>query len=226
MPPSRMTDPTADYEFEGLPLPGVAAGTTVLVSGPVHAGTRQLGLRLLAGAADEATVLVSPNRSAARLLRDAEDAGVTFDPDRTRVIDCAGGEDHDGPVQVSSVSSPGDLTGIGMRFSDIVRELRRAGIERVRTGVLSVATLLMFGDFKAVSRFVHVLAGRIDGTDGLGVLLVDPANHDERVIGILAQFCGGRVDVREAETGAGHELRTRGLAGGPTEWTAFAPFVD
>ncbi|MCG1002462.1 hypothetical protein LQ368_03270 [Halobacterium noricense] len=66
-----------------------------------------------------------------------------------------------------------------MRYSDVYRTFREAGIERVRTGLFSVSTLLSFGDLKTVSRFVHTLVGRIDAVDGIGVFCIDPGMHDE-----------------------------------------------
>jgi hypothetical protein len=108
-----------------------------------------------------------------------------------------------------------------MRFSDLHMEFERAGIDRVRTSVVSLSTLLTYSDLRTVSRFVHTLAGRIDRLDGLGVLVIDPANHDERTVSTLGQFCTGRIDVRDAPEGP--ELRARGLPDQPREWTAFDP---
>jgi hypothetical protein len=120
---------------------------------------------------------------------------------------------------VLPVSGPSDLTGIGMRFSDVQVEFGRTGHERVRTGLLSVSTLLSFSDLRTVSRFVHTLVGRIDSVDGLGVLFIDPGSHDERAIRTLAQFCAGRIEVREGDDGP--ELRARGLADQSREWEPF-----
>ncbi|GGL24298.1 hypothetical protein GCM10009037_04740 [Halarchaeum grantii] len=207
------------YGFEGLPLADVEAGSSVLIAGPPHGGARTLALRMLAGAAEEGTVVVTTNRRAGRLAGDCERAGIAMDAERTAIIDCVGGEDADVSARVLPVSGPSDLTGIGMRFSDVHRSFERAGVDGVRTGVCSLSTLLSFGELQSVSRFVHTLVGRVDSVDGLGVFLVDPAMHDERALSTLSQFCSGRIDVREGEDGA--EFRVRGLSGQSREWVGF-----
>lgn len=210
-----------DYAFEGLPLAPVRAGTTVLVAGPAHAGARDLGFRMLAGGPDEGTIVVTTNQRAERVAADCERAGVAVTHDSTAIIDCVGDEDTGVPARLLTVSSPSDLTGIGMRFSDVYRDFAQGGMTRVRTGLCSVSTLLTFSDLQTVSRFVHTLVGRIDSVDGFGVLLVDPGNHDERTVGTLSQFCGGRIDVRDTEEGP--EMRVRGLPDQPRDWTSFDP---
>jgi len=209
------------YAFDGLPVNPIRPGTTVLVSGPLHGGSRDLALQLLAGTADEGIVIITTNRRAERIADDCARVGVELTAERAAILDCVADEDPDVPARVHSVSGPADLTGIGMRFSDVYREFNRSGTERVRTGLFSLSTLLSFGELEAVSRFIHTLVGRIDSVDGLGVLLIDPAIHDERTISTLSQFCDARIEVRDTE--ASPELRVRGSPDQPREWTPFDP---
>ncbi|GGL73268.1 DUF7504 family protein [Halocalculus aciditolerans] len=206
---------TEDYAFDDLPLDAIRAGTTVLVTGPTHGGAREVALRMLNGADDEATIVVTTNQRASRIASDAERVGIRVSEETAAIIDCVGDDDNGVPARLLTVSGPSDLTGIGMRFSDVYRDFQGTGIERVRTGLFSVSTLLTFSDLKTVSRFVHTLAGRVDAVDGLGVLLVDPANHDERAVSTLAQLCNGQVAVRDGESGI--ELRAS-LTGHGREW--------
>jgi hypothetical protein len=212
------------YEFEGLPIEGVRPGTTVLLSGPRHGGTRTLGLRMLSGPDGEGSILVTTNDRAKRIADDLQRCGIEVTPDCTAILDCVGDESAGVPARVLQVSSPSDLTGIGMRYSDVYRKFEGSGTERVRTGIVSVSTLLSYGDLKTVGRFVHTLVGRIDAVDGIGVFFVDPTMHDDRTVSTLTQFCTGRVDVREVDDGA--ELRVRGLPGQSREWRVFDPSVD
>lgn len=214
-----MTD--ADYAFEDLPLGPIRPGTTVLLAGPSHAGTREIGFRMLRGPAVEGTIIVTTNQRATRIVDDCERVGLEVAPDRTAMLDCVGGADDSLPARVLPISGPSDLTGIGMRYADVYREFDRDAVERVRTGLFSVSTLLSFGDLQDVSRFVHTLVGRIDSVDGLGVFLVDPEIHDDQVVRTLSQFCAGRIDVREAADGP--ELRVRGVSEGSREWTPLEP---
>ena len=210
---------TDDYAFEGVPVDPVLPGTSLLVAGASHAGTREVAFRLLAGGAGEGTIVVTTNQRAARVASNCEAAGVTLSPDRSAIVSCVGQDDRDEDVgaQVVRVTGPGDLTGIGMRYSRLAEELHRNGVTRVRTGVVSVSTLLSFSDLQTVSRFVHTLVGRVGSVDGLGVFLIDPEAVDERVVSNIAQFCDGRVDVRDDD--GGPELRVRGLPGQSREWS-------
>jgi hypothetical protein len=213
-----------DYEFEDLPIDSIRPGASVLLSGPRHGGTRTLGFRMLRGPAGEGSILVSTNDSAGRIADDLARCGVDVSPDCTAILDCVGDSNDGVPAQVVSVSSPSDLTGIGMRYSDVYRQFEQSGVERVRTGLVSVSTLLSYGDLKTVGRFVHTLVGRISAVDGIGVFFVDPSMHDDKTVSTLTQFCSGRIDVREADDGS--ELRVRGLSGQTREWRPFDPVVD
>lgn len=212
---------TDQYTFrESVPIDAVRAGTTVLVAGPRHDGARELCLTMAAGGEGEGTVLVTTNASAARVLEDCERLGAQFDPDHAGIVDCVSDRIEDSfPARVLTVSTPRDLTGIGIRYSELYSELHGEGIENVRSGIVSVSTLLSLGDVQQVSRFVHTLAGRIEAVDGVGFFLVDPTNHDERTVNTIAQFCDGRIDVRDA--GDGPELRARGLPRQSRDWQSF-----
>ena len=212
---------TEHYAFEGVPIEPIRPGSTVLLAGPAHSGGRELGLRMLAGQSGQGAIVVTTNRRSRRIAADCERVGLRLTADSTAILDCVGDEDTDVPARVLPVSGPSDLTGIGMRYSDVHRSFARSGIDRVRTGLFSLSTLLSFGDLQTVSRFVHTLVGRIDALDGLGVLLIDPSIHDDRTVSTLSQFCAGRIDVREG--GDGSELRARGLPEQPREWRSFDP---
>lgn len=215
------------YEFDGLPLSGVRPGTTVLVSGPSHVGTRELGLRLLAGHAGEGAIVVTTNRRASRVAADCERVGIEVARDRTAILDCVGDEDAAVPARVLTVSGPDDLTGIGMRYSNVYREFLDEDLGRVRTGLSSISTLLTFSDLRTVSRFVHTLVGRVAAVDGFGALRIDPTTQDDLTVNTIAQFCDGRIDVREREDGADRpELRVRGLSDQSRDWEPFEPIPD
>jgi hypothetical protein len=212
---------TEGYSLGDLPLDPIDPGTTVLVAGPKHDGARALALELLAGPEGEGAIVVTTNKRAARIADDCARYGVRVTADSAGIIDCVGDEEPDVPARLLTVSSPSDLTGIGMRFSDLHAEFHRAGLARVRTGLYSLSTLLTFSDLRTVSRFVHTLVSRIERTDGFGVLLLDPATHDEQAVSTIGQFCTGRIDVRAGEDGPA--LRASGLANQTREWRAFDP---
>ncbi|MFB6169679.1 MAG: hypothetical protein ABEJ06_00885 [Haloarculaceae archaeon] len=206
------------YTFrEELSLNPIRPGTAVLVAGPRHDGSRELVLTMTADGTDEGMIVVTTNAGARRVVEDCERLGAQFDPEHAGIVDCVGEEPPDPfPARVLTVSSPRDLTGIGIRYSQLHGDLHAEGIDRVRSGVVSVSTLLSLGDLQQVSRFVHTLAGRITAVDGIDIFHIDPTIHDERTVNTLAQFCDGRIDVRDR--GEGTELRARGLPDQSREW--------
>lgn len=209
------------YTFPGLPLEPLAPGSTVLLSGPSHVGTRRLTLRMVTPVDAEGTLFVSTNTRATRLLRKCRQVGLEPSRERTAVIDCVGDDESLPDARCLTVSGPGDLTGIGMRYTKLYRELYGDGVRRVRTAVSSLSSMLSFKQLKPVARFVHAIAGRTDSADGISVFLIDPRVHDDRTIGTLEQFCDGRVEVAERD-GDPH-LRTRGLDDQPRDWCRFDP---
>ncbi|MEF8973963.1 MAG: hypothetical protein V5A15_03640, partial [Haloarcula sp.] len=106
------------YTFDGLPLNPVEPGTSLLVTGPVLTGAREVGLRLLCSPdADGGTVLVATDSDATTLLADFERHGGVLDRGRVRVIDCAQESGDLAADSVTAVSTPADLTGIGIEYS-------------------------------------------------------------------------------------------------------------
>lgn len=211
------------YEFDvDLPFDAVAPGTNLLVTGPAMGRARQFALELVFAGADhdEGMVVVSANHSEKRVLRAFEDGGRDQGRSHLAVVDCTG-QGGVGRTVGRPVSSPGDLTGIGIEFARSYEAFAGEGVTRVRTVLDSLSTLSMYTDARTLFRFVHVLTGRVSGMDGLGVFLLDNSGTDERVVSTISQLCDARVDVRVSEEGH-DELRTRGLADGPRQWTPFS----
>jgi len=211
------------YQFGGLSLDPVRGGTSILVAGPSHVGTKELAYRMLVGDDDEGVIILTTNATAADITADCEAVGIEVSPDRMGIVDCLDSDDSGVPARVLTVSNAQDLTGIGMRYSKLYSDFHAEGVTAVRTGLFSISTVLSLTELQTVSRFVHTLVGRVSKVGGLGVFLVDPAMHDERELRTISQFCDGRIDVREGE--AGPELRSQGFLGQSSSWTPFDPSV-
>jgi KaiC/GvpD/RAD55 family RecA-like ATPase len=213
---SQNAKPT--YEFEGVPIEPVRAGTSLLVAGPALSGTEELALRLLAGGErqGDGTLFIAVDDSGEELLTAYEGIGGTFDRQRMAVIECGSTTESD-DENIRSVRSPSDLTGIGIEYSSLYEGLFGEGIQRVRTGLISVSTLLMYADeIQPVYRFLHTLTGRVRTADGVGICVVDPSSVDDRTLSSITQTFDGRVDLRETDGGA--ELRVRGLPDQSSDW--------
>lgn len=208
-----------EYEFEHLPLNPIRPGTTLMLAGPPHIGTREFGLQLLDRPTDEGAIYVSADKRATTLLEKCQQLDIETTPEQTHVIDCVDDTTTGLEASINPVSSPSDLTGIGMRASDAYQQLHQKGLSRIRMGFFSLSTMLLFGSLRTMSRFVHVFSSRIDDRGGLGVVHLNPTIHDQRELQTLAQFCSGRIDIRATE--GGRELRARGLPNQSGSWESF-----
>jgi hypothetical protein len=173
-------------------------GTSFLVSGP-STPVQDRVYDVLSGGVEsgETAVLITTDRDARDVVRSFRDREV-FEPSRLGVIDCTGRE---GPEEVEGapvrrLGSPGDLTGMSLEFAKLVDRFEDAGVgDRVRVGVASVSTLLMYTDVRTAFRFLHVFTSRIRSGGLLGVFAMDPGMHDQQTVNtVRAVFdCEARV---------------------------------
>lgn len=209
------------YEFDDLPLSPIDPATNVLVAGSAMGGARDLFLEMLAPADGEGTIIVSTGTGARKLIDRFRAVAGDVDARRVAVVDAVSqqqGVGTDGE-NVRTVSSPRDLTGIGMELTDLYEGFYDRGTDDVRTGLDSISTLLMYAELPTVFRFLHVFTGRVSTADGMGVFVVDPSSHDDQTTQTLNQLFDGRIDVRAGD--GDPELRVQGLSGQPTDWTSF-----
>lgn len=93
------------------------------------------------------------------------------------------GIDDIGPT-IRSVSSPGDLTGIGIELGNFFEEWADDGNELLLC-FHTLTTFLQYADLRSVYRFVHVLTGRVRSAGGRAHYHLDPTAHDERTVNTL-----------------------------------------
>ena len=214
------------YKVNGvLPDPlaeGFDDGTNLLLSGPAMSGKRALLLELLArGDADgEGSVLVTSRDSAEEVLAEYEEtvgSGTGF----LRLVDAVSNQSGSatGDDRVRYVSSPGDLTGMGIEFSGVASNASEAGVHRLRVGFDSLSPLLMYVDIERLFRFLHVFTSQIQSQGWLGVFSVDPESHDDQTMNTISQLFDGVLDLRVSDDGE-REVRVRGISDTPTDWVA------
>lgn len=212
------------YEL-GVPLideslGGIPRGTSLLIKGSSFAGKDKiLDEAVSEGFEDgEGTVYVTTNDPVSEVLDEY--------PEKNRfgVVDCVskeqGVEDTNETEEKTVVyaDSPSDMTGVGVKVSDLLGEFRdERDIEKNRVFVDSISTLLMYSNLETVFRFLHVFTGRIRSIDGLGIFVLDSAMHDEKEYTTLRQLFDGVVEV-EADDDGVSRVRVVGLSDNPTEW--------
>ena len=206
------------FEFPTLPVEPIRAGQTVLVTGPGRLGSRLARELALGGGHDDGIIYISTNNAGRFLADDCRASYPGLDFSRFGIVDATGRADTDTSTgaRIESVSNTADLTGISIKNSILTTHLQTDGIDRIRSCFDSLSMLLLYTNFKTITRFVHTMAGRIAATDGLGLFVLDPSMHDPQVKYTLQNICDGVVDVRNEE--AGPELRVEGLPNQSWEW--------
>jgi len=90
---------------------------------------------------------------------------------------------HDWPIAVEGLSSPADLTGVGMVISKYLE--RWQDRESVALCFDSLTALLQYEDAKDIYRFLHIISTRLAGTDAVAHFHLDPMTQDEQTVSTL-----------------------------------------
>jgi len=214
-----MYDLTNVLDIEALE--GVRPGSNILISGPAMTGKDDLAYDILADGTQQGqgAVIVSTGDRADNVIANFRDR-TGSDAIRLGVVDCVSdgsgnGTPGDG-VYVHHVSSPGDLTGIGIGITKALEGLHESGADQGRLALSSLSTMLTYTDRKTVFKFCHVLSSRLDAAGYLGMFTIDSAAHDEQTLQVIKQAFDGMIEVRE-QNGT-RQARVVGLTSSPSEW--------
>lgn len=201
-----------------IDLHDLGPGMNILVSGPPMSGKRQLVFDLLApeDVSADPIVVMTTDDPAQRVRTQFEDRGVRFDPTTFRIVDATGAP-GDTDSAVHRVSSPADLTGMGVAFTQAIDQMGEP--ERLRLGFVSISTLLQYVDAERAFSFLHVLSRRTSAAGYLGVYSIDPTTHEDRFVNVVTSIFDAAIEIRERD--GERELRVRGLSGVAPEWTPF-----
>ncbi|ESS03775.1 MAG: hypothetical protein A07HR67_01423 [uncultured archaeon A07HR67] len=195
----------------------VVSADSVLISGPPMSGKYDLFNQLL-DQWSTAPVVVSTGRTAEKIRTDHAQITGTDDADLV-VIDCVThqqGDKRDDTATTKYVSGPGDLTEIGIKFTDVVES--SSGLARA-VGIYSLSELLMYWDPERIYQFTRVMTSQSSGQDWPFVATVGSTAHDEQVIHTLHEPFELVVETRFEDDD--RQFRVRGRLGQPSEWTVF-----
>jgi KaiC/GvpD/RAD55 family RecA-like ATPase len=205
----------------------VRPGTSVLIAGPAMTGKESLAKDVLADGSrqGEGALVVTTNDSAENVVEDYKDRVSGVSNLQFGVVDCRaegsnsrGGEgDTPAGLYLHHVSSPGDLTGIGIGITQILESLHGAGADTGRMALISLSTMLNYTDRETVFKFCHVLSSRLDAAGYLGVFTIDTGAHEEQTLQVIKQAFDGLIEVREE--GGARQARVLGITDSPTDWT-------
>jgi len=207
-------------------LESVRPGSNILVSGPAMTGKSDLAFSMLAEGTrrGEGSIVMSTGDPAEVVFDDFRRRVDDLDESRLAVVDCRGdggrsSERTDGGGLIYHVSSPGDMTGIGIGITKSIETLANNGAQNGRFALDSLSTMLTYTDRKTVFKFCHVLSSRFDSKGYVGLFTIDTGAHDDQTIQVLKQAFDGMIEIRDHE--GTRQARVVGLAGTPTDWQEF-----
>ena len=185
------------------------SGSSLLLSGDSRTVRGSLLDAIAEGLdAGETVILITADTSASSVIGALRERDALA-PERLGIVDVTnekGPEEIDG-VQVAQLSSPNDLTGMSLEFAKHLERFQKTGqAERVRVGLLSVSTLLMYGELQTVFRFLHVFTSRIRSAGLFGLFALDPGMHEDKETNTIRAI----FDAEASVTDDGVDLRGSG----------------
>ena len=99
-----------------------------------------------------------------------------------------------GEVVVETVSSPADLTGLGIKISGFLSRWEGDG-NRIHVCVHSLTTLLQYVDVQDVFRFLHVVTGRLDAVSAVAHYHMDPTAHTDQEVNTLKSLFDAVIEL-------------------------------
>jgi hypothetical protein len=204
----------------GLLWDAVEPGTATLVLAPsLHDATDEACLNLLSteDATGQNVAWVTYTRSPDACIQDwLAHAGerpenmrfisvgeTTRSPRPSVAFDTADVERGDGPRRtggetIETLSSPGDLTGLGIKLSEILKEWDETDGRTVAC-FDSLTALLQYADLQTVYKFLHVLTGRFDAAGVTAHFHLDPDTCDDQTVSTLTSLFDTVVELDGGE---------------------------
>lgn len=101
-----------------------------------------------------------------------------------------------GDELVETLTSPGDLTGLGITLSEVLKEWDGDGNEAVAC-FDSLTALLQYADLQTAYKFLHVLTGRFAAADVTAHFHLDPGACDQQTVSTLTSLFDTVVELDE-----------------------------
>lgn len=141
--------------------------------------------------------------------------------DELGIVDCVTRSQHVDVTEtdlVRYVSSPKNLTEIGMKFTGLVEEFDDDG-PPVAVGLDSLSELLVYREAEEVYRFVRTFTGQVAGLGWTSIVTINTDMHDDRTVGTILEPFDVVLDTRVVD--GDRQFRVRGGEDGETRWQDF-----
>jgi len=198
-------------------------GSNIMLIGPPMSGKEVILNHLMNSCTtnnETAVIIITTREPATHILERLKKIIPAPSFSNIGIVDCVsktvGGTEID-MGNIEFVSSPADLTDIGVKISQFFDDLFfKKKIRKLQLHFDSLSTILLYSKVQTVFRFLHVLTGRIKAARGIGIYVMDSGMHDEKNVIILKQLCDGIIEVKsENDT---NFIRIIGISPKPTQW--------
>lgn len=202
----------------------LSATDAVLVSGPPLTGKYQLMLQIISAFCEQC-IIISTKNQATKIREDMQELGAGIPTEYIGVIDSVSHRESMNDLTETEntkyVSSPQNMTGIGVKFTDLYSRFTEdldGGYTGV--GIHSISQLLMHSDIKTVYQFLQVLTGQIRSAEWMGVAVVETGVTEDENLQLLQHHFDGIIETRENGDGQ-REYRVRGFTPAASDWREF-----
>ncbi|WP_292350259.1 hypothetical protein [Methanoregula sp. PtaU1.Bin006] len=209
---------------------GFEAGTNILILAPPMSFADVLAYALIRPLDGEYAIILSTNERAAEVVDAFRLTGA--DKRFIGVIDAITKSSTPSIADTQRlvfVSSPTDLTGIGIKFSNMIETIfegefseGEAGLfpPPIRFCVNSISTLLMYRRLEVLYQFLHVLTAKLKKIEGVGIYLLNSESFDDKTLSMIKQLMNCVIEVK-IENNISY-LRILGIRGVTSEWLKFS----
>jgi len=201
-------------------LAEVSAGSSYLVVASQNDLTENLTVDLLAAGASrgEGALAITTEKSGEAIEGSIRRKGAAA-AEHVVVVDAqAGTRDIDpaGRASQQCITSPQDLTDIGLCVTNVTRGFHEQGVERARIGLLSLTEIFSYTGTETVFKFCNTATGRIANDDQVGFFTINSEVQDETGLATIRRVFDGTIELR-AEGGREARLVTPDRE---TDWVA------
>jgi len=198
---------------------GFPAGSNILLIGPPMSGKSTIAMQFIHHGLtlDEAGIFVSTNDAAETVQRNMLVFGWDTAPFEKRgamkFVDCYSmmlDAKISDTYSIRRIPSALAFTRLNVVLSELCAQFWKLQTP-IRVALDSVSSLLMYANPEAVTRFLHVLGGRLKKLNAVNLLILEKGMHDARVETTLQQLSDGVINLRHE--GKERSLEILGLTG-------------
>jgi KaiC/GvpD/RAD55 family RecA-like ATPase len=221
--------PSIDQEFQGL-----RAATNILVLAPSLTYADMIAFKLARPDPGEWTIVMSTDERASDVVDSFKRQGAS--KSQIGVIDAitkSSVPNVGDTSKIKFVTSPMDLTGMGIKFSRMAEDMWKESVDAdppgplpppVRFCINSLSTLLMYTRLEVIYRFLHVITARVKKLEGVGIYVLNSESFDDKTLSTIKQLMSMIVEVKTVDVGMSIQryFRIVGIQGTSTPWMQFS----